>query len=392
MLDNEKYYRNSIQRWIHERREWICKITNDLEQIPEPAYKEIKTINYIKNELENIGVDYIQLLDTSVLAYFKHNKKKVTRKIIFVSDIDAVYCPSHPKADTSTGYAHACGHHVQVAQALAIADFWNRHVSSRLYQCQLEILFCPAEEFSSIKTIQTESELVFSGKQELLKRGFFHPQQEVLASHTYPFSKKNVAIVNLRNPGFQLVRVSWKRTNPIKAYFQLVSCIEKIRKSLYGKGIEIYNQDSYQISNHCDTFFLEIYLTYNENETRINAISLMIEEFRKCFSYHEIDGVVKVLGGYQAFEGNKKTNKVFTNILSTYFPNVDTEEMITLFDEGATDLGDVSSIVPVTQVYFSGANGKLHNETFFIRNIEEAVITPIEILLIYIVHRHIGQT
>ena len=98
----------------------IKDLAISIEKEPELGFKEVKTAAKVKTFLEDLGLKPVSgLAITGVKAMAAG--EKIGPTIAVLGELDAVGCPDSETADTLTGAAHACGHHLQIATMLAVA-------------------------------------------------------------------------------------------------------------------------------------------------------------------------------------------------------------------------------------------------------------------------------
>ncbi len=95
---------------------------------PELSGKEFKTIETLKNELVNLGIDHIEIPQGGILGFIKGNKEG-NKKVLLRADVDAL--PVLEKEDNlagprvcrsgEDGVMHACGHDGHMAMLLGAA-------------------------------------------------------------------------------------------------------------------------------------------------------------------------------------------------------------------------------------------------------------------------------
>ena len=102
---------------MEELRKW----RRDLHQIPEIGLKEFKTAAYIRSELEKMGYQWHELVETGTYVFIDYGRANT---IAFRSDMDALemneknttdYVSLHP------GMMHACGHDGHMSALLGLA-------------------------------------------------------------------------------------------------------------------------------------------------------------------------------------------------------------------------------------------------------------------------------
>ena len=95
----------------------ICASINDE---PELGFKEVKTAAKVAEFMRDLGLEpQTGLAINGVKGRAKGGKPGPTAAVL--GELDAVGCPTSPKADPATGAAHACGHNLQISTMLAAA-------------------------------------------------------------------------------------------------------------------------------------------------------------------------------------------------------------------------------------------------------------------------------
>ncbi len=383
-LDLTGSCRYLIQEWIEKNRNWMEQITADLEAIPEPAFREFQTAKYIKEQLLSFGLEVEQPLPTAVWGKRQAPKYSKQPIVAFVADMDAVYCPGHPKSNHDNGYAHACGHHIQIVHGLALIKFWQEHSCCRSLPFEMQSLFCPAEEFSTLSTSHSYLEHIKSGKQLLLQSGVFAAFTEILSSHVYPNLPSNTIMTGVRHPGFLTLRIYWSKSNPLKTSLQIHTILDSFYQSQRNKGVQIQVQEQYQIVGQGNIYVIESYFIFRERLKEKYIIDKLVPEIRRALKNKQLDAELKLYPGYQPFVPATNMQVKMSEVVARSFPTFDVIDQLTWLNQGATDLGDVSQTRPVIQPYFSGCTGELHEASFEVSSIEEAVIFPVTLFLHYL--------
>ena len=125
---------------MEELRKW----RRDLHQIPEIGLKEFKTAAYIRSELEKMGYQWHELVETGTYVFIDYGRANT---IAFRSDMDALemneknttdYVSLHP------GMMHACGHDGHMSALLGLAKRLKDTKDS--FPHNILLIFQPAEE------------------------------------------------------------------------------------------------------------------------------------------------------------------------------------------------------------------------------------------------------
>jgi N-acetyldiaminopimelate deacetylase len=121
----------------------LIKVRQELHQIPELAFQEFKTQEYILEILRTYPELQIhQFAPTGLLVEYKTNADKY---LLFRADMDALPITENTGCQFSSlhhGKMHACGHDIHITILLGLIDQVVQHKPD----CNLLFLFQPAEE------------------------------------------------------------------------------------------------------------------------------------------------------------------------------------------------------------------------------------------------------
>lgn len=127
----DEAYIQTVFRWLHQH--------------PEVAHKEQKTNQYLRQELDKMGVFYLAPKDNITIAVIDSGKEGKT--IGLRCDTDALPV----QEDTGLSYAsqydgvmHACGHDAHMVMGIGAAKILNEHKEE--WCGKVKIIFQPAEE------------------------------------------------------------------------------------------------------------------------------------------------------------------------------------------------------------------------------------------------------
>ncbi len=135
-----------FKKLAREHKDLIVKTRRDLHLIPEPAYTEKKTSDYVARYLEKESLD----LRTGIAQYGVvgvMDTKKPGKTLLIRSDMDALPITEDTGlefASTHAGAMHACGHDGHMSMVLGAATVLNQ-IKDRL-KGTIKFLFQPAEE------------------------------------------------------------------------------------------------------------------------------------------------------------------------------------------------------------------------------------------------------
>lgn len=124
--------------------EQVVQYRRDLHRIPELAFSEMKTRDYIVQHLEGLGLAPRLIGETGIVVDIEG--RMPGKRIAIRADMDGLPLPEEtglPFTSEHPGVMHACGHDGHMAIALALAD---RLVEEKTFPGRVRILFQPAEE------------------------------------------------------------------------------------------------------------------------------------------------------------------------------------------------------------------------------------------------------
>lgn len=164
----------------------------DLHQIPETAFEEFKTHDYLVNVLKGLGFETKTYLETDVIVYID---KGASQTIAFRSDIDALPQDELTGASfksTHPGKMHACGHDGHMAMLLEFAHYLKEHLDTLTVNVLL--IFQPAEE-------------KIGGAKKLIEAGLFndYPTNHIFGIHVYPYIDEGIIA---SRPGFLMAQAN----------------------------------------------------------------------------------------------------------------------------------------------------------------------------------------
>ncbi len=153
---------------------YVIDIRRKFHKIPEVGFKEFKTSNLIKEELDKLNIEYETALDTGVIGYINKGKKN---RIALRADIDGLPILEKnnlPFKSIHEGYMHACGHDSHMAIQLGLAKLL-KHLEHKL-NYEIVLIFQPAEETDG-------------GALPLINGGYFNNIDYSLGLHVTPYTK-----------------------------------------------------------------------------------------------------------------------------------------------------------------------------------------------------------
>ena len=153
--------------------ETAVQYRRELHKIPEIAYNEVKTSEFIRKTLSELGIEYrAGVAGTGVVG--RINGKKGGRCIAVRADMDALNISektSLPFASCTAGKMHACGHDMHMAILLGTAAVLKRLEED--LPGDVVLIFQCAEESSG-------------GAEQMIKEGAIDGVDTVIGGHVWP--------------------------------------------------------------------------------------------------------------------------------------------------------------------------------------------------------------
>ena len=370
---------DKIIKSIENKKQEIFDVGDTIFSHPETGFREVHTSALVERKLNDLGLS-VETFGNIPGAKTVIDTGRPGPNIALISELDAITCPQHPQCDPSTGAAHACGHHIQVADMIGAATgLIDSGVLNHL-KGKIHLLAVPSEEVIDTEyknSLRKHGVIRYtSGKQELLYRGIFDSIQMCLALHS-------------RAGKFSIYR-------PSSFNGSRISRIRFIGKATHAgdvpyEGINALNAANLALDAlHClrETF-------RDEDHVRINPIlihggeinsAIPAETVMECHiraRSHEAlaDAVSKAKRAYLSGAyavGAKVEIEYLLNVLPLK-PDSDFEKLAGMVMEkiavpeligskehraSGTDLGDLSALMPVLQPYIGGVEGALHSKDF----------------------------
>jgi len=377
---------------IREHAVEIIALANSIASQPELGFKEHNTADKIAKIFDQHNIPYtVGHAITGVKG--RLSGKKSTRNIAILGEMDAVTCFEHPLADVSTGAAHACGHHAQVAAMVGcgiglIAAGIMEHLDG-----DVTLFAVPAEEYVEIEYRNQLREKgvigYLSGKSELIRQGDFDDIDMAMMIHlsTDGEGERTVHIGGTSN-GFigKMIKYTGKEAHAAGAPHEGVNALNAAMIALMA------------VNAQRETFKDEDYVRFHPIITKGGDLVNVIPAEVRMESYvraRTLDAMI---------DANKKVNRalkagadavgaqVEINDLPGFMPMINNPTMSQLFSNNAaqllgeqaikqlyhhaasTDMGDLAHIMPVIHPWIGGVTGNAHTREFTVSDPEMAYI------------------
>ncbi len=374
----------------------IRRVERDLWRIPETGFREWNSTTYLTDVFRRLGYEPIPAGDIpGFIADIDTGRPGPT--VAVLGELDALLCPSHPESDAATGAVHACGHHAQGAFLAAVAAAMMNPGALDGLAGRIRFMAVPAEELIEIgyrEELMREGKIAFmGGKPEFLRRGLFDGVDMAIMVHAAGLPAGRVMALDAGYNGCIAKRAVFRGRASHAG-----SAPSGGINALYAATTAITAANALR-ETFIDTGKVRFHPIITEGGNSVNAIPdrVVVESYVRGVS-------VDVIRTY-----NRKINRAFAAAAASigaeltlsdtcgYFPLTDDPALIDLLAEstrelfgteavsvspgrcsGCTDLGDLSTVMPVVQGVCGGATGACHGDNFVISDPEPTCIRGAE--------------
>lgn len=403
---NEKYAKYSAL--VEKHKERIYRAVDYIWKHPEIGYKEWKTSAYLEKEFSDLG--YTVRRAENIPGFIAEWDSGISGpKIGVMGELDALMCATHPEADPDTKAVHACGHLIQTAAMLGVAAAFKENGAAEGLCGSVRFLAVPAEETIDLAFRQELAEQgiisYMAGKIEFLYRGFFDGVDMAMMFHAD--TREDVLFKFIDGcDGCITKHFEYKGTAAHAG-----GAPHKGVNALYAASLGLQACNSLR-----ETFQEKDYVRWHPIITQAGVAANAIPAVASMDSYVRA-ATLEVMAAT-----NRKINRAIAASAAALGANVTVidkpgnlpfhsdilltgqiEKIITdIFGEGkiayagwdtqSSDVGDISSLIPVVQHLCMGAVGTQHGEDYYIRDKEKAVLNPAKVMtcLIYELLREEG--
>ena len=133
-----------IKKEVKDISKYIVRLRKHFHKYPELGLQEFETSKKIKEELDNLGIPYVETAVTGVIGTIGKGEGK---HIALRSDMDAIKIQEKTGVSYESqndGIMHACGHDAHMAALIGAANILKKHEDE--IDGQIDLIFQPSEE------------------------------------------------------------------------------------------------------------------------------------------------------------------------------------------------------------------------------------------------------
>ena len=385
-----------LKACVEKHRKRILDAFAYFWQHPETGYREWKTAGYLQNAFEELG--YQVTTAGNIPGFYADVDTGIPGPTVAVmGELDALLCPTHPEADPETGAVHCCGHAAQIAALLGVAAALREPEALRGLSGKIRLMAVPAEELieNEFRKSLKEQGIIryYGGKVELMHRGWFDDVDIAFMIHTtyrpegkagyIPGGGNGCIVKELKFQGVSAHAGGrpHEGVNALYAANLAMNAVNALRETF---------QDNQHIRFH------PIITSGGES---VNAIpdKVRMESYVRGASMEAIVGENRKVNRAIAASAAAMGANVRIRDIPGYHPIRNCPDLIPVMEQamgdvldtvicerntingGCSDVGDLSSVMPMIHPYISGAEGRSHGNDYRVTDPETACVRSAQV-------------
>ncbi len=385
-MDSASIKKNVID-FIEGHADEIIATGDQIASHPELGFQEYKTSELVKERFGQLGLSYQEdLAVTGIKANLTGGAGNKCR-VAYMAELDALTCPAHPKADPATGAAHACGHHVQTAVMLAVAQAMVETKAVQYLGGDIAFISVPAEElgqFEFRQSLRKKGIISFlTGKQEMLAKGALDDIDMAMMMHMQmPKVEGKVITIGGSMNGAIAKNIFYKGVtahagsgphlgvNALNAAMIGLQAIHAQRETFKEEDCvrvhPMITKGGTLVNSVPDDVRLELFVRAKNVDALTSACEKVDRAFKAGADAIGATVTIENIPGYMPRKSDENLDSVFeANAADILGKNLVAEGPHL---NGSTDMGDLSQVMPTIHPWIHVVKGKLHAEDFEIEN------------------------
>lgn len=372
---------------VEKYRQLILDAERYIWNHPETGYKEFETSDYLAKKFESLGYK-LTYAEGITGFYTVVDTGKPGPEVLICGELDSIICPAHKEANPETGAVHSCGHNAQCAALIGIAAALTEKAVLDKLCGKIRLCAVPAEELLEIEyrsKLKAEGKIkYFGGKSEFLSRGYFDGVDIAFMVHT----AKNYG-VRLGSVGCIAKRMiykgvaahaggaPWAGKNALYAATCGINAANAVRETFKDTDLirfhPIITHGGDMVNAIPEEVSLESYIRGKTFEAMASANNKVNQAL--IGAAYSLGTNVEIIDmpGYSPLVNDKNMVLVAKEAAELINPGLEFK-VENVFSTGSTDMGDLSSIMPVVHPYCAGADGKSHGNDYQIVDPEKACV------------------
>ncbi|MBO5743516.1 MAG: amidohydrolase [Clostridia bacterium] len=366
---------------------------------PETGYKEYETSAYMEKIFTDLGYALEKPSDiTGFVTTLDTGKEGPT--VLILGELDSIICPEHPECNKETGAVHSCGHNAQCAALIGIAAALKEPGILDKFCGKIKLCAVPAEELLEIEYRANLREKgvirYFGGKPEYLARGYFDDVDLAFMVHTSSkFSVRGGSVgclakkITYKGKASHAGGSPWNGINALYAASCGLNAVNAIRETFQEKDIirvhPIITKGGAMVNAIPGEATLESYIRGESFEAMIRENKKVNRAFIGAALSLGANIDVTDFAGYAPLKNCEDLMLISKEAANTILPEEEFSYS-TAIGSGSTDMGDLSSVMPVVHPYAAGAKGTSHGSEYYIVDPVKACVksAQMQLAMLYI--------
>ncbi len=386
---------------IEKHRELILNAFDYFWKNPETGYREVKTAAYLQKAFEKLG--YTVTTAGNIPGFYTDVDTGIPGPTVAVmGELDALLCPTHPEADKETGAVHCCGHAAQIAALLGVAAALKEPGALDGLCGKIRLMAVPAEELIEIeyrKQLKEQGIIrYFGGKVELMYRGWFDDVDISFMIHTDIRQEHNCGYIVGGGNGCMVKKMEFQGVashaggsphlgvNALYAANLAMNAVNALRETFEDeKHIRfhpIITSGGDSVNAIPDRVVMESYVRGADMKAIVKANQKVNRAIAASAAAMGANVRLEDIPGYHPISYNKDMIPIMQEAMCAVLNKVVCEP--DKIRGGCSDVGDLSSVMPMIHPYISGASGKSHGNDYFITDKETACVDSAKVQLCFL--------
>ena len=382
---------------IDSRADELVRLSKAILENPEPGFRETKTARLVAGKFAEMGMQSrVGLALTGVRADLVGGSPGPALAVM--SELDSLIVNEHPHADSSTGAAHACGHHCQIGMMMGAAIGLMQSNVLESLSGRLAFMAVPAEEYIEIEyrdSLRREGKLEFlGGKPEMVRLGEFDDIDLAMMCHTTSNPDERQLCISEANNGTLAKKIQFVGRgahaggaphlgiNALNAASLALSAIHYNRETFRDEDSirvhPIITKGGEAVSAVPADVRMETFVRGRTLEAIMDANTKVDRALKAGAMAVGAEVVIQTIPGYLPLRQNGAMNDVF-RANSAHLVGEENVGYVALRG-GSTDMGDISHLMPAIHPYVGGATGIGHGANYVVQDYALAVITAAKAL------------
>lgn len=357
-------------------------------QNPETGFKEYKTSAYLETKMQELGYDLIKA-DNIPGFYTVIDTKRPGPEVLILAELDSVICYNHKDCNKETGAVHSCGHHLQTSTLLGVAGALTEPEVLNELSGKIRLCFVPAEELLEISyrtELQKQGVIKYlTGKTEFLHRGYFDGVDMAFMVHAgkaFTVRKGSIGAISktveYKGVASHAGGAPHLGVNALYAATCGLNAINAARETFTESDIvrvhPIITRGGDMVNAVPDKVLLESYVRAKTFEAIVNnnqkVNRALIGSALSLGANIEINDTP----AFSPLLNDDEMMLVAKEAFELSYPELKLNYDPSAIGSGCTDMGDLSTLMPVVHPYSAGVVGASHGSEYYVTDLDSALL------------------